>query len=164
MFDQHFRGSSTFFKWGGWDNLPLSKSLFRKSNQRSIKAPPTPPIIGFVWEFIVRLIKRFKCTQTAIKVYIPHKELCLSCFLILSSPMNAILVSFNVLVSQLLRRRQGNSAVLRCPKKKLQKLPFFYSNRSKPSLEHRPKIFLSWKGQLVVVPNIEPRPWRGQEM
>ena len=108
MFDQHFRGSRTFFKWGGWDNLPLSKSLFGKSNQRSIKAPPPPPpIIGFVWEIVVRLIKRLKCTQTAIKVYIPHKELCLSCFLILSSPMNAILVSFNVLVSQLLRRRQG---------------------------------------------------------
>ena len=69
--------------------------------------PPPPPIIGFVWEIVVRLIKRLKCTQTAIKVYIPHKELCLSCFLILSSPMNAILVSFNVLVSQLLRRRQG---------------------------------------------------------
>ena len=122
MFEQHFRSSRTFFNWGGWDNFPLSKSLFGKSNQRSIKAPPPPsPIIGFVWEFIVRLIKRLKCTQTAIKVYIPHKELCLSCFLILSSPMNAILVSFNVLVSQLLRRRQGKTRLSYAARRKSYK-------------------------------------------
>ena len=87
----------------------LVSHCLEKVIRRALKHPPPPPIIGFVWEFIVRLIKRLKCTQTAIKVYIPHKELCLSCFLILSSPMNAILVSFNVLVSQLLRRRQGKT-------------------------------------------------------
>ena len=62
------------------------------------------------------------------------------------------------------KKTRENSTVLRCPKKKLRKLPFFYPNCSKPSLEHRPRIFLSWKGQLILVPNIKPWPWRGQEM
>ena len=59
---------------------------------------------GFVWKFILRSIKRLKCTKTAIKVYIRHKKLCLCCFLTVSCPINAILASFNVLVSQLLRK------------------------------------------------------------
>ena len=58
---------------------------------------------GFVWEFIVRSIKRLKSTQTANKVHIPHKELCLCCFLTVFRPINAILASFSVLVSHLLR-------------------------------------------------------------
>ena len=39
-----------------------------------------------------------------------------------------------------IRKTGENTAVLPCPKKKLQKLPFFHSNRSKSSLEHRLKI------------------------
>lgn len=43
---------------------------------------------GFVWEFIVRSIKQLKCTETAIKVCIAHKELCVVFlqFLALSMP------------------------------------------------------------------------------
>ena len=59
---------------------------------------------GLVWKFILRSIKWLKCTKTAIKVYITHKKLCLCCFLTVSCPINAILASFNVLVSQLLRK------------------------------------------------------------
>ena len=101
----------------------LVSHCLEKVIRGALKHPPPPPspIIGFVWEFIVRLIKRLKCTQTAIKVYIPHKELCLSCFLILSSPMNAILVSFNVLVSQLLRRRQGKTRLSYAARRKSYK-------------------------------------------
>ena len=94
---------------------------------------PPPPIIGFVCEFIVTLIKRLKCTQTAIKVYISHKELCLSCFLIVSSPMNAILVSFNVLVSQLLRRRQGKTR-LSCAARRKSYKSYFSSTPIAPNL------------------------------
>ena len=113
MFDEHFRGSRTFFSSGEVETTFLLVSYcLEKGIRGALKHhhhPPPPLIIGFVWEFIARLIKRLKCTQTAIKVYIPHKELCLSCFLIVSSPMKAILVSFNFLVSQLLRRRQGKT-------------------------------------------------------
>ena len=79
-------------------------------------------------------IKRY--IKTAIKVYIPHKKLCLCCFVTVSCPINAILASFNVLVSQLLRKIPGkNLTVLRCQTKKLQKLPSFHSDRSQTSLE-----------------------------
>ena len=36
------------------------------------------------------------------KVYMPHKELCLCCFLTVSCPKNTILASINVSVSHLL--------------------------------------------------------------
>ena len=50
------------------------------------------------------------------KVYIPHKELWLCCFLTVSFHLkfiNAVLASFNVLVSRLLRRRQGKTGKTR---------------------------------------------------
>ena len=108
--------------------------------------------------------------------------------------MNAILASFTVLVYQLLRRKQGKTWLSYAARRKSYENyffstpvasnlhlsidwkiflswthqfgsePFFYPNCSKPSLEHRPRIFLSWKGQLILVPNIKPWPWRGQEM
>ena len=81
-------------------------------------------------------IDKKRYIKTAIKVYIPHKKLCLCCFVTVSCPINAILASFNVLVSQLLRKLPGkNFTVLRCQKKKLQKLPSFHSDRSQTSLE-----------------------------
>ena len=55
-----------------------------------------------VRKFILRSIKRLKCTKAAIKVYIPHKNLCLCCFITLSCLINTVLASFNVSVSQLL--------------------------------------------------------------
>ena len=46
--------------------------------------PTGGQIIRIFVEFIVRSIKRLKCTEAAIKVYIPHKELCLCYFLTVS--------------------------------------------------------------------------------
>ena len=54
-------------------------------------------------------IDKKRYIKTAIKVYIPHKKLCLCCFVTVSCPINAILASFNVLVSQLLRKIQGKT-------------------------------------------------------
>ena len=65
-------------------------------------------IIRICMEIYVK-IKWLKCTKTAIKVYIRHKKWCLCCFLTVSCPINAILPSFNVLVSQLLRKIKGRT-------------------------------------------------------
>ena len=54
-------------------------------------------------------IDKKRYIKTAIKVYIPHKKLCLCCFVTVSCPINAILASFNVLVSQLLRKIPGKT-------------------------------------------------------
>ena len=59
------------------------------------------------------------------------------------------------------KKTRENSAVLRCAKKKLQNLASVHSNRSETSLEHRPKILLPWKGQLV--PDIGPWPQKDEK-
>ena len=44
--------------------------------------------------------KKVKCTKTAIKVYITHKEISLCSLLTIFCPINAILASIDVLVSE----------------------------------------------------------------
>ena len=68
-------------------------------------------------------------------------------FLTVSGPIKAILASFNVLVSHLLRRRRGETRLCYASRRKSAKLSSFSFNRSKTSLELRPKISLPWKCQ-----------------
>ena len=90
---------------------------------------------------LVRIIR-----VRVIEVLLFPFKLCLCCFLTVSCPLNAIFASFDVLVSPLLRpskterKTRENSAVLRCPNKRLQKLPAFHSNSSRSSLEYGPMI------------------------
>ena len=93
----------------------------------------------------------------------PHHWFCLCCFLTVSCLINAILASFNILVSQLLRKIQGKTkTALRCQKKKLQKLPSFHFNRSQTSLEYGTKIFFPSKCQFSS--KHWAMPSRGREM
>ena len=70
-------------------------------------------------------------------------------FLTVSGPIKAILASFNVLVSNLLRRRLGKTRLCYASRGKSAKLSSFSFNRSKTSLELRPKISLPWKCQFI---------------
>ena len=82
----------------GFNDLNILVYTQRAQNRNSLLEAK---LKGFVWKIILRLIKRLKCTKTAIKVYIRHKKLRLCCLLTVSCPIKAILASFNVLVSQL---------------------------------------------------------------
>ena len=62
--------------------------------------------------------------------------------------LSGFLASFNVLVPRLLTRRQEKTRLsYPAQRKSSKKLPSFHFNCSKSSFEHRPKIFLPWKGQ-----------------
>lgn len=62
--------------------------------------------------------------------------------------LSGLLASFNVLVPHLLTRRQEKTRLsYPAQRKSSKKLPSFHFNCSKSSFEHRPKIFLPWKGQ-----------------
>ena len=52
----------------------------------------------------------------------------------------AVLASFNVLVSQVLRRRHEKTRLYYAARKKSPNFPSFHSNRSQSSLEYGPKI------------------------
>ena len=66
---------------------------------------------------------------------LPHKEFCLCRFRTVFCPTSSCF-------STTKKKTRENSAVLRCQKKKLQKLPSFHFNRSQTSLEYGTKIFL----------------------
>ena len=102
-------------------------------------------------------IDKKRYIKTAIKVYIPHKKLCLCCFVTVSCPINAIFASFNVLVSQLLRKIPGkNLTVLRCQKKNYKN--YLHSTSIAPKLRLSRERGFSFLENVNLVPNIEAYP------
>ena len=106
---------------------------------------------------ISRSIKWLKCTKKAIKVYIPHEKLCLCCFLTVSCPINAILASFNVLVSQLLRKIQGKTRPYYAARRKSYK-NYLHSTPIAPKLRLSTARRFSFLENVSLVPNIESWP------
>ena len=123
---------------------------------------PEAKLWGLVWELIVRSIKRLKCTKTAIKVYIRHKKLCLCCFLTVSCPINAILASFNVLVSQLLRKIQGKTRPYYAARRKSYK-NYLHSTPIAPKLRLSTESWFSFLENFNLVPNIKQWPQEGEK-
>ena len=105
---------------------------------------------------IDRTVKMYK------KVYIRHKKLCLCCFLTVSCPINAILASFNVLVSQLLRKIQGKTRLYYAARRKSYK-NYLHSTPIAPKLRLSTESWFPFLENFNLVPNIKQWPQEGEK-
>ena len=86
----------------------------------------------------------------------------LCCFLTVSCPINAILASFNGLVSQLLRKIQGKTRLYYAARRKSYK-NHVHSTRTAPKLYLSTESWFSFPEKISLVPNIKPWPQEGEK-
>ena len=87
----------------------------------------------------------------------PHHWFCLCCFLTVSCLINAMLASFNILVSQLLRKIQGKTRPYYAARRKSYK-NYLHSTSIAPKLRLSTERRFSFLQNVNLVPNIEPCP------